>query len=120
MTFFHRKKYLDEFKMRFQKILIKDCRRLPIRPVHQNNAEQKRSSDELIRLVRLMLRLNHDLHRSKVEQHKTALHWQIKATDSEIDILVYQLYGFTEVEIATARASLSSERELTLASDPTP
>ena len=34
MTFFHRKKFLDEFKMRFQKILIKDCRRFPIYQVN--------------------------------------------------------------------------------------
>jgi TaqI-like C-terminal specificity domain len=87
MTFFHRKKYLDEFKMRFQKILIKDCRRLPMRPVDQNNAEGKRRCEELIRLVRSMLRLQNDLHRTKVDQHKTALRWQIKATDREIDNL---------------------------------
>ena len=31
MTYYHRKKYLDEFKRLYQKILIKDCRRFPIR-----------------------------------------------------------------------------------------
>lgn len=33
MSFYHRKKYLEEFKDRFQKILIKDCKLFPIKPV---------------------------------------------------------------------------------------
>lgn len=32
ITFYHRNKYLEEFKDRFQKILIKDCKDFPIKP----------------------------------------------------------------------------------------
>ena len=30
LSFYHRKRYLEEFKMRFQKVLIRDCKRFPI------------------------------------------------------------------------------------------
>jgi hypothetical protein len=41
MTFYHQKKFLDEFKMRFQKILIKDCRRFPIRVINFSDKSDK-------------------------------------------------------------------------------
>ena len=41
MTFYHQKKFLDEFKMRFQKILIKDCRRFPIRVINFSDKPTK-------------------------------------------------------------------------------
>lgn len=43
MSFFHRKRFLEEYKMRFQKILIKDCKTFPIRRFDQSN--KKTDSD---------------------------------------------------------------------------
>jgi len=40
MSFYHRKKYLEEFKDRFQKILIKDCKLFPMKPVGTKVQEQ--------------------------------------------------------------------------------
>jgi hypothetical protein len=42
MTFYHKKRYLDEHKMRFQKILIKDAKRFPI---HGNTRPHVREAD---------------------------------------------------------------------------
>jgi len=39
------------------------------------------------------------LIKAKTSAEKTALQWQIDATDKQIDQLVYQLYGLTEEEI---------------------
>ncbi len=39
MSFYHRKKYLEEYKDRFQKILIKDCKRFPIKLILKINQE---------------------------------------------------------------------------------
>lgn len=37
INFYHQKRFLDEFKMRFQKILIRDCKRFPILPIDFTN-----------------------------------------------------------------------------------
>ena len=99
MTFFHRKKYLDEFKMRFQKILIKDCRRFPIRTIKFSDLTDKARHDKMVSLVEQMLTLNKQLATAKTAHDKTILQRQIDATDKQIDSLVYELYGFTEEEI---------------------
>jgi hypothetical protein len=108
ITFYHRKKYLDEFKMRFQKILIKDCRRLPIHAVDRTNPKERRHYDELIKLVVSMLRLNEEIHNAKTEPDRVSLRWQVESTDREADRLVYELYGLTEDEVAVVEASFPS------------
>ncbi|MDO8141873.1 MAG: TaqI-like C-terminal specificity domain-containing protein [Candidatus Brocadiales bacterium] len=99
MTFYHRKKFLDEFKMRFQKILIKDCRRLPIRNINFSNLNEKTRHDRMVELVKQMLELHKRLASAKTDHDKTVIHRQIDATDRQIDRLVYELYGLTEEEI---------------------
>jgi type I restriction-modification system DNA methylase subunit/predicted type IV restriction endonuclease len=100
MSYFHRKVYLDEFKMRFQKILIKDCKRLPIRPIDFKNKSDRTTHNRMVELVSVMLDLNMRLDASKTDDHKNMLEGRIAATDAEIDRLVYDLYGLTDKEIA--------------------
>jgi dsDNA-binding SOS-regulon protein len=99
MTFYHRKKFLDEFKMRFQKILIKDCRRFPIRRINFTDKAEKAAHDRMVKLVEQMLELHKKLIAARTPQEKTALERQIAATDTQIDALVYELYGLAEDEI---------------------
>ena len=99
MTFYHRKRYLDEFKMRFQKILIKDCRRFPIRIINFSDHADKARHDKMVSLVEQMLSLHKQLTSAKTAHDKTILQRQIDATDKQIDSLVYELYGLTEEEI---------------------
>jgi type I restriction-modification system DNA methylase subunit len=99
MTYYHKKKFLDEFKMRFQKILIKDCRRFPIRTINFSDPVDKASHDRIVALVTQMLDLNKRLRDARLEQDKTMLTRQIEATDMMIDKMVYDLYGLTEEEI---------------------
>jgi hypothetical protein len=99
MTFYHRKRCLDEFKMRFQKILIKDCRRFPIRPIKVSDAADKSRHDQMVELVEQMLSLHKQLPAAKTEHEKTVIQRQIEATDEQIDQLVYELYGLTEEQI---------------------
>ncbi|MCD4713094.1 MAG: N-6 DNA methylase, partial [Clostridiales bacterium] len=99
MTFYHRKKFLDEFKMRFQKILIKDCRRLPIRTIDFTNTDEKTQHDKLVALVDNMLELQKKYHEARMERDKEIYERQIKLVDAQIDRLVYDLYGLTEEEI---------------------
>ncbi|MBI4689298.1 MAG: N-6 DNA methylase [Nitrospirae bacterium] len=99
MTFYHRKKFLDEFKMRFQKILIKDCCRFAIRVINFSDSADKARHDKMVSMVDQMLTLNKKLASAKTDHEKTALQRQIEATDKQIDKLVYELYGLTEEEI---------------------
>jgi type I restriction-modification system DNA methylase subunit len=99
MTFYHQKKFLDEFKMRFQKILIKDCRRFPVRIINFADKSDKAAHDRMVKLVEQMLELHKQLAAARTPQEKTALERQINATDTQIDRFVYDLYGLTEEEI---------------------
>jgi hypothetical protein len=99
MTFYHRKKYLDEFKMRFQKILIKDCRRFPVRRINFSDPTEKSRHEQLLQLVRQMLSIHRQLSAAKADHDKTALQRQIDATDKEIDRIVCELYGLNDEEI---------------------
>jgi hypothetical protein len=46
-----------------------------------------------------MLSLNKQLQEARTPHEQTAIHRQIEATDGQIDALVYELCGLTEVEI---------------------
>lgn len=100
MTFYHRKKFLDEFKMRFQKILIKDARRFPIRVIAPTNKTDQAAHDKLVALVEKMLKLHQQLAIAKTPQDTNLVQRQIGAIDQQIDQLVYTLYGLTDEEIA--------------------
>ncbi len=100
MTFYHRKKYLDEFKMRFQKILIKDCRRFPIHMVNYDEPTDKAQHDKMVTLVEQMLELHKRKAGTQDAAGKERLQRLIDSTDKQIDALVYELYGLSAEEIA--------------------
>ncbi|HBI03545.1 MAG TPA: restriction endonuclease subunit M, partial [Paenibacillaceae bacterium] len=99
ITFYHRKRYLDEFKMRFQKILIKDCRRFPIHTINFANPKDVSLHDRTVNLVEQMLQLHKDKESARTPQDKELIKRQIEATDKQIDSLVYELYDLTDKEI---------------------
>ena len=99
MNFYHRKVFLDEFKMRFQKVLIKDCRRFQIHRIDLSQPSARAHHDQIVRLVEQMLTLNKILISAKTDQEGISLERQIEVTDRQIDSLIYQLYGLTEQEI---------------------
>jgi len=99
MTFYHQKKFLDEFKMRFQKILIKDAKRFPIRPINFNDSAEKAQHDKMVSLVKSMLALHKSLASAQNPIEKERLEKQIKSADEGIDKLVYELYGLSDEEI---------------------
>jgi TaqI-like C-terminal specificity domain len=58
LTFYHRKRYLEEFKMRFQKILIRDCKRFPIPSAAREGQAHSRLATEIGRLALEMTSLS--------------------------------------------------------------
>jgi hypothetical protein len=73
--------------------------KLPIRDIDFSVSSDKSHHDQLVQLVEQMLTLQQRLPAIKTPQEKTALERQITATDTQIDRLVYDLYGLTEDEI---------------------
>lgn len=88
LSWFHRKVFLDEFKMRFQKILIKDCKLLPI--ATPSNTQRERI-ESLVTTILAGKKEEPNADTSKEEV--------------EIDRLVYELYGLTEEEIKIVEQS---------------
>jgi len=54
----------------------------------------------VVALVERMLDLDERVRAAAIPAEKKLYQRQIEATDAEIDTLVYELYGFTEEEIA--------------------
>jgi hypothetical protein len=70
-------------------------------PVFSLKRESDKSAhDRMVKLVEQMLELHPKLAGARTPQEKTALERQITATDTQIDTLVYELYGLTAEEIA--------------------
>jgi hypothetical protein len=100
MTFYHRKRFLDEFKMRFQKILIKDCRRFPMHVCNTKTRDEGELANRLTQLVKNMIQLGLMRNDKKLVEEISRIDRAIKSTDSDIDKTVYSLYGLSQDEIA--------------------
>lgn len=102
MTYHHKEKYLDPTKNLFQKILIANAKKFPIKilPISEQ--------DRIIHFVDKMLSLNKRL--KDIGDKKTAqtakLEEEIDRTDQEIDELIYELYGITDEEKKIIEESL--------------
>jgi hypothetical protein len=75
-------------------------RHIPIRTINPNDPADIARHSRMVSLVTQMLDLNKKLQDARLEQERTMLSRQIEATDGAIDMLVYELYGLTEEEIA--------------------
>jgi hypothetical protein len=106
LNFYHAKKYLDEFKMRFQKILIKDCKRFPIRSIDFNCLSDSNRHKHMVDLVTKMSNLCDKIAKEKNPETLRHSKTQISILDRQIDKLVYDLYGLTEEEIALVESSV--------------
>jgi hypothetical protein len=83
----------------FPKIVLRETRSLPIRPINLSSPADKAHHDQIVRLVEQMLLLHKQLAAAKTPDDETRLQRQIDATDQQIDYMVYELYGLTEKEV---------------------
>ena len=102
MNFYHREKYLDPSKNLFQKILIVNAKKFPMKIISLEKQQP------IIKLVDKMLSLNKRLNEIKDKQtdEKSRLEKEIQKTDDEIDQEVYKLYGITKEEQKIIEESL--------------
>jgi type I restriction-modification system DNA methylase subunit len=80
--------------------------KLPIRTIDFNNKKEKAMHYQIVSMVDMMLDLHEKLKKTKTPHDRELIERQIKATDSQIDKLVYELYGLTEEEIRVVEESL--------------
>jgi adenine-specific DNA-methyltransferase len=60
--------------------------------------------DWIVQLVDRMLDLHRKKNQAKTDSEKELFKHQIKATDTEIDELVYKLYGLNEEEVGIVKS----------------
>jgi len=87
----------------FPQVTIKDAKALPF-PEMTDITDRT----HMVTLVDQILSLNKQLKDSRTPQEQTSLQRQIEATDSQIDDLVYKLYGLTEEEIKIVEGTRSN------------
>jgi len=78
---------------------------IPIRTIDFDNPEDKAIHDKMVQLVERMLELHKKLSTARIPDEKTRIQREISATDSQIDKLVYSLYGLIENEIKIVEES---------------
>ena len=86
---------------------------LPIRRINLDDSAEMAVHDHIVRQVEAMLTMQGQLAATKSDAQKKVIQRRIDTTDSEIDKLVYELYGLTAEEIAIAEGE-----QLPLADNP--
>ena len=79
---------------------------LPIRTINFSDPADVAHHDRMVVLVEQMLKLHKDLAAALTPDLKTSLQRQIDATDTQIDHLVYDLYGLTDEEIRVVEGKI--------------
>ena len=79
---------------------------LPIKKLNNDNSLEMASGKKIRKLVKSVLTLYKDLHEALGSIHKDRIQSRIDEAEQEIDRLVYELYGLTEVEIGIVESSV--------------
>ena len=99
MNFYHGNKYLDLSKNLFQKILIQNCKKFPIKIIDDKNKAEKSLHDEIAKLAEHLLILNEDKADAKLQSKINQMESHIDYCEDKINEIIYQLYGLTAKEI---------------------
>ena len=99
LNFYHSHKYLDLSKNLFQKILIQNCKKFPIRVINAKSKSDLEGQSEIIKLVDQLLALNKEVLSVSLESKLNQLQRKIDYCETRINQIVYQLYDLTEEEI---------------------
>jgi hypothetical protein len=81
------------------RLIYQYMEKFPVRVLDLSNKSDRGAHDRMVRLVEGMLGLHRQLAAARTPQEQAALERQIAATDTQIDRLVYDLYGLTADEI---------------------
>jgi len=99
INFYHGHKYLDLSKRLFQKILIQNCRTLPIKTIDRKNREEVKMESEIINFTNKLLNLYKEINKQSLTSKVEQIQSKIDYCEEIIDGIVYQLYNLTTKEI---------------------
>lgn len=99
LLFWYLKRIGTSLRGGYIRFWTKYVEQLPIRAIDFNNPDEKAMHDRMVELVERMLDLHRKKNQAKTDSEKELFEHQIKATNKEIDELVYRLYGLTAGEI---------------------
>ena len=103
ISFFYKQQAVKSGRKIFPKVVVKDLGQFPVPDVLTKQ-------DRMIPLVESMQALHKELAAAKSNAQKGIMQRQIRATDREIDQLVYQIYGLTNQEIALIEDAASEAK----------
>jgi type I restriction-modification system DNA methylase subunit len=83
----------------FPRLSVADLKKLPIRTINFQDAQDKSRHDAIVKLVEQMLEAKERLSKAKTEAEVNRLEMLCQSLDHQIDKAVYELYGLTEEEI---------------------
>ncbi len=92
MNMYHAYKFLDLSKRLFQKILIQNCKKFPIRVLDLKNKEQKKTHDKIIELVNQIMEVQAKLDVAKTDKDKSNLQNRYNSLDKQIDVMICNVY----------------------------
>jgi type I restriction-modification system DNA methylase subunit len=109
MNFYHGHKYLDLSKKLFQKVLIQNCRKLPVKPIDRNKENEMLVHDEIVKNVRELQEYYRNLYSTGVLTNM--VHWQdcINKCEKRLNELVYGLYELEKEEIDAIEKALQKK-----------
>jgi hypothetical protein len=88
------------------RLIYQYMEKVPIRPIDVANPADKSRRDHVAQLAEQMVVLHQRQADARTPQEKTALERQIAASDTQLDKLVYDLYGLAEAEIKTLEKAI--------------
>ncbi len=88
----------------FPRISLTSIRKLPIKTLDLTNPTEKQQHDRMVTLVEQMLEAKKRLASARTDSERTQHTNKCTHLDSEIDRLVYELYGLTAEEVGIVEA----------------
>ena len=99
ITTFYVSKVASSFRGGYYAFGKSSLQTMPLPTLNFSKKYDKLLHEKMVLLVEKMLTLNKTLVDTKVPNEKERIQRQIDATDKQVDILAYELYGLTDNEI---------------------
>lgn len=99
MNFYHGNKFLDLSKNLFQKILIQNCKKFPIRIIDPKNNSDIILYNEIVKFVDHLLQLYKEKQNVILQSAHEQLKGKIEYCEEKLNQMIYELYGLTQDEI---------------------
>jgi hypothetical protein len=99
MNYYHRNKFLDENKMTFQKILIENAKKFPIKRLNlKNQLKISNLVDLLMEKAKKIRNLSHNGNINPMADAQRLLQ-EFDLIDKKIDVIIYKLYNLDAEEV---------------------